>query len=411
MILLLERRNKEFYLLNACLITLLLLIVLFSPLRPTDEILLYTSDAQTYLGAGEEVFSLNKQGFSWTRPYLYSSFLYWGYQIGGSKLIVIAQSFFWLLTANFIYYGVRFISNKKWIQIVAVSLFAINLSLISYIFHGLTEVLSTLLLSIFVYITLKAKTKQFDAYYFVLSTIIFALLTVIKPLFYYPFLVFSIVTIFFHLKTILKTKKLVILLLSAFLIIGTQFFIMYKKYDVIKISAISGLTFDNYILAQGIRKLNDIDDIELSQELARNLSSQEKKKLIFENKSTFLNLYLTNLKDNITGYGTNIILPAKFDVKTYVTFGSEYNKILYVCFLILLPIYIIFCFIDIFLRKIKHLEFIFIGLLFYYIVFSSGISFFQADRLVLFAIPLWIILYIILIQRMIKVFRRKNNFQ
>lgn len=115
--------NKEILILNGAIISFLLLIVYFSPLRPSDEILFYTSDSLTYFNAGEDFFDFSKQGDSWTRPFLYSYFLKQVYFIGGACLIVILQSIFWMISANLVYYGIKNICEHIFPGVFAVTLF------------------------------------------------------------------------------------------------------------------------------------------------------------------------------------------------------------------------------------------------------------------------------------------------
>jgi len=90
---------------------------------------------------------------------------------------------------------------------------------------------------------------------------------------------------------------------------------------------------------------------------------------------------------------------------------DAYNRIYY---LISIPFVLLFVFLffsDLFKKSLKKKwEFYSLGMIFYYIIFSSGISFWQADRLVIFAIPLWITLYAVLINDVVKKFNKKGIF-
>lgn len=397
--------NREFLILNGAMISFLLIVVFFPPIRPVDEILLFTSDSITYMSSGNEFFDLHRQGDSWTRPFLYSYFLKQVYNIGGARLIVLFQSLFWLASGNLIFYGIKNISKKPVTRIMAVSAFVINLSLISYIFHGLTELMTVFFLSCITYLTAKSLKKGFDIKYTLSVILLLSLLTVTKPLFLYPLFLFLAAGFIFHIKSFTANPKFILFLVISIAPLIIQYSAMYSKYGVFKISAIGELTFDKYLLSQGIRKIEHIQDIDESQNMALNMSKKEKVSYVLKHKRTYLSLYSGNIKDNITGYGTSIILPAGYHVKGYVNFMSGYNQVHYYAFLIFLPVFLTFSAIDLFTKPFSNWQQLLLGIVLYYIILTSGISFWQADRLVIFSIPLWITLYTLLIIRI-----RNTNF-
>lgn len=396
--------EKEFLLLNGILLFFLAGIVLNSPFRPSDELLLFTSDSRTYFNAGKEFFDFSAQGDSLIRPFFYSCFLALSYYLGGTWLVVLLQLLFWLTSANLIYYSVRNISEKLIYRVIAVFFFAVNISLISYTFHGLTEIMSVLLLSLITFITCKTFKKGFEFKPAVSILFLFALLTVTKPLFLYPFLFFLLVTGVYFFKTYRKNIKSILLLLLAVTPVLLQLTAMKAKYDILKISEIGSLTFDKYLLAQGIREIESISEVPVSQEIALNMDASEKRHYLWNHRNTFLKFYFKNIQDNVTGYGTNIILPPGKSAPGYIKFMAVYNKILYRIFHVLLLSFVFFSIKDLFSKKrIINWQSTAIGLLLFYIIFSSGISFWQADRLVIFSIPLWITLFFLMLNRFKKI--------
>lgn len=393
--------NKEFFLLNGILLLFLTGIILNSPFRPSDDLLLFTSDSKTYFNAGKEFFDFSAQGDSLIRPFFYSCFLALSYYLGGAWLVVLLQLLFWLTSANLIYYCVKEISGKLISRIIAVFFFAINLSLISYAFHGLTEVMSVLLLSLITFITCKTLKKRFEFKTAVSILFLFALLAVTKPLFLYPFLFFLLVTGVYFFKTYRKNIKLMLLLLLAATPVLLQLTAMKAKYDILKISEIGSLTFHKYLLAQGIREIESISEVPVSQEIALHMAPSEKRHYLWNHRNTFLKLYFKNIQDNVTGYGTNIILPSGKSAPKYVKFMAVYNEKLYIFFYFLFAAFIILSIRDLFSKKLViNWQSTAIGLLLFYIIFSSGISFWQADRLIIFSLPLWIVLLFLILNRL-----------
>lgn len=394
--------SKEFLVLNGILFSALAIIIYFLPFRPTDELLFFSSDSQTYYSSGGEFFDLTKQGHSLTRPFLYSIFLRGFYTVGGTWLIVILHLLFWIISANLIYYSIRLISNQLIMRIVALSLYIANISLITYAFHGLTELFTVFLLSLLTYLSIQSFKKGINLKYVLIIVFLLSLLTVTKPLFQH----FAFCVIFFMIirfsRTLLANKKYILFLFLAVSPLLLQLSIMKAKYGVAKISIIGSQTFNDYIFAQGIREIEGISDIQESRNKAKAMSNDEKINYLLRNKKTFWKLLLDNVKKNVTGDGGSFIVPQGYSVQKHLDYMISYNTTLYSISKFFLFLFMAISIIDLFSKKLfQHWAQLVIGLLLYYIVFSSGISFWQGDRLVIFSIPLWITLYIILLTRII----------
>lgn len=370
-----------------------------------DNLLLLTPDAQTYYETGREFLTSHYEGESLIRPFLYSVLLYGFHSIGGATLVVFFQMACWVLVGNIIYFTSKSYLKSRAYGIVCMTTFMLNLSLMVYIFHGLTELFSTLLLSLLVYLVLSVKGK-FQAHNLIKITLVLALLAVTKPLFYYPFLFFLVFTIFYLVWYKLATSRKLIYLFLAISPVIFQVTFMKVKHNVLKVSTIDDLTFNNYLFAQGLREIEAIDSIELSHAIARTYSGSEKLSYIWENKSTYYSLYINNLWTNIDTDESNFLMSPSKSSKKFADFMDDYNHYLYVLSKWMLLVFLIFFVIDFFKKHLKnHWKMYFIGTILYYIAFSSGISFWQGDRLTIFAIPLWIVLYAIMLQRLWSIFR------
>lgn len=394
--------SKEFLILNGLLAIVFIAIASSMPFRPTDELLLFSPDSQTYFNTGGEFFFLSEQGASIIRPFFYSVLLKSFFTLGGSWLVVIIQSLFWMVSANLIYQGIKHITPSIVFRSVAVVLYAGNVSLITYVFHGLTESITVLLLSIATYYTTKTFQSGFTVRYALKMVFLFSLLTVTKPLFQYPIIFFSLFVFIRFFKTFVTNKKLAGILIISLLPVLLQVTVMKLKYGKFQISTISELTMNHYLLAQGIREIKGISDIGESQQIAEKMNSDEKKTLLIQNKNVYLQLYLKNIKDNVTGDKSSIIIPPGYEAKKHQEYMSRYNETLFSVSKYFLLLFILISVVDFFRKKMfLNWQQLTIGLVLYYIVFASGISFWQGDRLVIFAIPLWIALYCLLLIRCI----------
>jgi hypothetical protein len=255
---------------------------------------------------------------------------------------------------------------------------------------------------------IKSKTQGRKLKHTLAIVFLFALLTVTKPLFLYPFLLSIIIGLIIHFKLFFSNPKHLFTLLLSVSPVLLQCTAMQWKYDKFIISTIDKLTFNRYILAQGIREVDHIKDVEASQQIAEKMTREEKFNYMWNHSDTYLELYFMNLKDNITGYGSNIILPNQSNYKHYNNFATYYNNKIYSIFYVFLIVFAFLFLIDLFSRKIyfywKQLLF---GLMLYYIIFSSGISFWQGDRLVLSAIPIWIVFYTLILVRIKEIIKHR----
>lgn len=388
--------TKEAFILNGVLVSYFLLIVFNSSFRPTSELLLFFSDAQEYFSCGKEFYDVSQQGTSITRPFLYPTLLTFFYQLGGPVSVVIFQFICWTISANCIYFGLKKFFQTNWIPKVAVLIFSLNISLISYTFHGLTELVTTLLVSILTYVLISNKNLKFDGKLYLKIVFILSLLVVVKPLFFYPYICTVLIGGVIVAKKFIQPKFLLIFLLTLSPVIF-QLTMMKIKYNVFKISLIDSKTFVNYWIAQGIREIENIEDVETSQLIAKSFSSDEKVNYLWNHKSTFVRLYFTNITENVDAYESNFLLP-NYTSNRYYRFMDKYNLMFFWISIPFLIGYLILFFRLLYRKELlKNWSLFFIGTLFYYIVFASGISFWQADRLIVFSIPLWITTYFMLL--------------
>lgn len=396
------KSRKEIYALNGVLFLFFAYITFNSPWWPSNELLLLTSDANTYFDTGKELFESYSPGYSIIRPFFYPAFLYLIHGLGGAWLVVFVQFLFWVISGNLIFLILKKCTLTVRLSFGFILLFVLNISLIGYTFHGLTELISTFLIAWFIYLLLHSNTNKITASLCIKMLSILALLTVIKPLFQYPFLIFLLFVLVRFGKEFIQNRGLIVAFVLALSPVVLQISIMKVKHNQLKVSTIDSYTLDRYLVAQGIRKVNGIEDVEASQKMAIAFTKKEQSEFIRNNKGELARLFFTNVKENVDAYESNFMWSEKYTVLEYYDFMDRYNRLLY---LISLPIVIIFCLlfvVDFFKKRLNvHWKMYFIGTLLYYIVFSSGISFWQADRLIIFALPLWIVLYAMMLHRLL----------
>jgi hypothetical protein len=222
---------------------------------------------------------------------------------------------------------------------------------------------------------------------FHVSLLVLVLLTLIKPVFVVP-LAAAILIVWpcFYIKQYKQVKSMGVLALIL-LPLAFQVMCMKLKYGSWAISKIGGITFKDFIFSRGIM-LNDTIDWEAARARAATFSKPEAAEYIMAHKSVYLQVYFTDLKENIkTGPG-QLIFPKPAKAIYWMNALYYYAHLLFA-----LPV--LFAIFLACRNKQKHYFALLAVSAFFtwYILLSSGISFAQGDRLVLPAVPCFVFLY------------------
>lgn len=393
--------RREQLILNSVLVIYLFLIFKDMPVYANDYFLLWSKDSKEYYSTGREFFNFSETGFSHTRPFLFPLFLRATHSLGGASLVWLLHCLMWIISANLIFNIIRKWTNNLIYASIGVVAFAMNISLIALTFHGLTEISTVLLLCLLALILVNNKTALFEAHVFVNVIGILVALTLVKPLFYIPLVAILAVGFWFYLKSFKENKKHFIFLGLVLFPLVFQMSVMKIKYDRFTVSMISELTFRRYLVAQGIERLELIPrDTAIVR--AEQMSAGEMKTYLKENKDLYYSLCMENLKFNIKAYPSYLAMNTAATYKAYFNFMNELNvyylhffRIIRFCFIVLLLYSLI--------RKKLRENLVLLSLMtFYlYIQYSSMISFYQGDRLTIFALPLLVIVTIFLLHGII----------
>lgn len=396
-------KKPEFLFLNGILLVYFIVISYQLPYGVNDDLILFAPDSQTYYHTGREFFLWNETGDSIIRPFLYSTILRVFYDLGGAWLLVCFHAICWIASANLIFFGIKFVTSHVFTRFVAVGVYMANISLITYAYFGLTELFTVFLLSLACFLTLRTIKNGLNQSTWFQILFIFVLLTVVKPLFQYPFLAIFIVGLFRFRKTVFASRKSRITCVAILLPLVLQVGVMYHKYGMLRISTIDSYTFDTYLIAQGIREIQGVKDIDSSKQMALSLSKAEKNEFVRANKHKFVSLFFKNVEANILAIDSSFIVPKGYHANYWFDYMNDYNMKLFLYSRGILVLFLMLSLIDFLRRKwLKNWQYIALGLVLYYIVMSSGISFSQGDRLVVFSIPVWICLYVLLAYRLIE---------
>jgi len=375
-----------------------------------DSLLFSTTDSKEYLLVSKEFFKFSEIGFSATRPFLYPLIILLSSSIYGFKALWFIQFIFWLASLNFIYLSVFKTTQKVNLSLFAVFIMALNFSLIALTYHALTEVTTVFLVSGMIYF-ITHNVEKYNSLFFLRGILLFfALLSSVKPLFAIPSYIFICFYIFYLLK--FSRKKFIdlafmVLVISPLII---QLTLMKIKYDKVIVSEISSLTLKRYLIAQGLeaqynRHNNVKKDWAYFVNKGEHLTNKEMYDELISNYTLYNHLLINNIKDNLNGYPTFLLFPEKISNVFFGSLMQTMNKAtrnIHVFFIIPVLFMILLSF-----RNKKYLDLsILIGFtaLLYYIIFTSGISFWAGDRLLIITLPLWIFLYSYIVNYLINCF-------
>ncbi|OFY20785.1 MAG: hypothetical protein A2X02_08560 [Bacteroidetes bacterium GWF2_29_10] len=404
------KRNYALYSTN--IIAILIYVVVFFNLKITvsEEIMFSTLDAGSYKDVQNWLeHGVDSENVS-TRPLLYPLLLMTTSKLGGVYGIWIVQVIFWLLSINFTFMTINYITKNNLLSFIGAFFFMSNLSLIALTLHALTEVTTVFLLSMMLFLLARKIEEYRSLRFFHICLFFMVLLTILKPVFYIPLLsLLFIVLPLFYLKKYLKYPLNILILLLIILPVIVQITIIKTKYGEAKVSLISSKTLSNYLVSQGMEK---IESISFESAVKKSNSLSQKQQIYYIKNHLFLYSYLFkgNIVHNIRGVSFFLLYPDGYEKYRLSLFMKHYNNVM----LILHCIFLIFIFPLIFIfiksRNFSILIFlVFFSILEFYYIFVTGISFWQGDRLTLPAIAIWSCIYPIILFYYLKILYPTSN--
>ncbi|MDX1958055.1 MAG: hypothetical protein SFU98_05750 [Leptospiraceae bacterium] len=270
--------------------------------------------------------------------------------------------------------------------------------------HAMTEVLTVF--SLLVYFTLKINYPQrkFSV------ILIMSFLTVTKPLFIY-ILIYELIRISYWLYKNFKIIRFWYLKIFFSLIpVFIQLILFYKKFGIFSISNIQNKTLRQYLFARAIFEDSSNQKMLLSDFNYLNFVTEHFypliKSYLFSHPTKMFSAFLNSILEGINSFS----YPLSFGKVQHSLI--QYSNLWLVSFFI---IFIIMIFIYLFSKiknpNFKKVDFILLELNFVacYILFSSGISFWQSDRLIMLAIPIMILSIIYILKQIANGIFLKNR--
>jgi 4-amino-4-deoxy-L-arabinose transferase-like glycosyltransferase len=347
------------------------------------------------------------------RTFFYPLLIFISQNLFGFYGIWIFQFIFWVSACLLTHQTIIRLTGNRYLALLSFVIAASNVSMIVYTAHALTEITTFCCLSLFLYFLTYINRMNTKPRILLILIFLLSVLAVIKPLFQPVWYAAVIVIILFCRKRWIK-KPLIWLLLVLF----ASPVIIQKSINLNQASSFSTTTIaDNTLRLYLYKKVmfyhdagkNDafktqFNDLTEDQQdsLNRQASSVEMKEvyrfLLYHPVET-TRVYWENIRENL-GSGNPYINRKKNYSFAKWTENVNSNFIYYI-HLIMTLVWIYFV-INSYGRPGRNRTFIFTGgILAFFILYSSGISFWAGNRLIIPAVALWSVLYPLMIYNML----------
>ncbi len=350
----------------------------------------WANDSRSYRDVGEWLFGRSDITSIDHRPWLYplvlglSRTLFGG---GAESVVWILQFLMWLGSGALIYLSLQNTTHSTLLAMLGAGFFYSHPSPLILTFHGMTETLNILLLSTFCWIL--TTTQKNRIYYAVL---LIALATVTKPV-YLLFLILLAIYVIVKCKQATKLRQtgfIALLLLPIWI----QLLLSFAATGRPAISTIGSYTFKNYLVADVYLRTEGtewretmalIEDWDLKQQLT----------YLWEHQRMTMLTVRSHLIDENLWVGSFYTLGAGNRTKE---FAFTLNAVSAYIHLLMLPIVLYYSLSKKYQDNKETITLLYICFALQFL--TNGISAGQEDRLMITALPLWIIAYLLVLAGM-----------
>lgn len=256
----------------------------------------------------------------------------------------------------------------------------LNVSAIVITYYALTETLTIFLWAVWLFVFAQTNRSNPQSGKLFLLTLLLSLLTITKPIFLIHLVLFVGCLLFKHIRN-LKRGTIVA---SAIIPVVIQILINLNLNGLFGVSDISMFTVKWYLLPQVFASRNAIP-LDDARRAVADYDTIRTMAYLLQNGTSSLSFYLQNSWENITAASDYIDYYPKPYIFTRIT-----NVVYLIVQIAWLP-----AIISLFRNKTDSfalpIKLLYIFSLF--IILTSGISFNEGDRLVMTALPLWVVIY------------------
>lgn len=344
----------------------------------------WADDSREYRATGDWLFGRSGETFIELRPWLYPLWVGFFRAAMGPKAetaLWISQVLMWLASIAFLYVALYNSTRRAALAILGSTLFFSYPSALVLTFHGLTETLNILLLTILLWLLTTGKEKRW-----IYALLLLSLLTVTKPTYQIQLGLFSLY--FIARNASLPKLKLAGLVALALVPVWVQLVISLAYNGRLSLSDIGPYTFKNFFVAvvhshtEGLpwrESLAAIEDWGLEEQFG----------YLSRHPRETIRTYRDNLLDRNLWIGSFFLIG---EGNRMAGFAQSLNALALYAHLLMLPLTLYFLLSPRYRGQKETLAIVYSIFLIQTLV--TGISTGQEDRLIITGLPLWIFAYL-----------------
>ena len=355
-----------------------------------DRYFWWANDSRSYRDVGEWLFGRSDITSIDHRPWLYPVLLGLARTLfgGGAESVMwVLQFLMWLGSGLFIYLGLQNTTRSTVLAMLGAGFFFSHPSPLLLTFHGMTETLNILLISVFCWVlTTTLRNRLY------LAVLLIALATVTKPI-YLLFLIMLVIYLLVKEKELSKPRRLgwvALLLLPIWIQLLLSFIAVGKP----TLSTIGGYTFKNYLVADVYLRTEGTEWRE-TMELIKDWDLQQQVSYLWDHQRLTLLTFRNHLIDSNLLTGSFYALGESNRMKD---FSITMNQVSAYLHLLMLPLVLYYLLSRKYSDNKEAIALLYMCFLLQFL--TSGISTGQDDRLLITALPLWIVAYLSVLRGM-----------
>lgn len=348
----------------------------------------WANDSRSYRAAGEWIFGrMDSDAISY-RPWLYPLLLGLArtlFSAGAENVLWIIQLLMWLASGLLIYFALQNATRSTVLAIVGAGFFYLHPSPLILTFHGMTETLNIFLISLFAWVLTATRLNRLYS-----AILLIALATVTKPI-YLIYLILLIVLVALQSKQTPRIKQagwIALLLLP----IWVQLLLSYSVIGRFTISSIGGYTFKNYLVADVYLHAEGMEWRE-TMALIEDWDLRQQLDYLWQHKRGTLVVIRDHLVDSNMWTGSFFTLG---EGNRMDGFAITINAVTSYLHLLMMPLVIYYLLSPRYAENKQIIALLYICFVIQWL--TSGISTGQEDRLMMTAIPLWIVTYLLMLR-------------
>ena len=370
--------------------------------RPLASVMFMSPDSQMYRDVADWIVGINPKGWvpliHW--PFFYPVLLSFARFVAGLHGIWLMQGLMWLASANCVAMCVWRLTRSAVLSALGTIVFASNITVLLLTAHGLSEVTSVFLLSLYALVVVTNSHRLLSPRIAGTIVVLCAALGVVRAVFLpFALLVYAVIVACLilrreNLKASIRTLAWVTLALFPIFIQISQ---VKAHYGFWAISTSGKTTLYNYYFSKLYGKVNQLSVLEARPQVRR-FSTQDIVRYCLQHRAMAVETYWENLQENMQS-GSSFVSVGK-ERPALGRFSISANLFYWRLHGLMLLIFLIFVGKWLFAKDWGTLiPALALALPVCVVFFSSPLSFWQGDRLVVTALPLWAILYAALVAK------------